>query len=117
MLPNSDVTFAKKFYNSNSNIGWTLYDIYKIASDFPLEISTYAHILVDEATTPVKYTFQRLKIMDKFFSKSTRDDLKGLKLRCARVVCTHLFFRHIAFLIIGKKKIFEKNKNWHKNEH
>lgn len=89
MLPISDVIFAKKNPNASScGIDWILYDVYKIAHDFPLEISTYGHIMSNnEAKEAIKYPYQQLKIMDKFLSKSTRDDLKGLKLTCARVVC------------------------------
>lgn len=92
MLPISDVIFAKKFQNANSGIDWVLYDVYKIASDFPLEVSTYGHIFDNEVNTAIKYAYRRLKITNKFLSKSTRDDLKGLKLTCARVVCMHNFF-------------------------
>lgn len=92
MFPISDVIFAKKFHDTNSGIDWILYDVYKIATEFTLEISTYGHIYFDnEATTAIKSAYQRLKITDKFLSKSTRDDLKGLKLTCARVVCMHNF--------------------------
>lgn len=90
MLPISDVIFAKKLHDTNSGIDWILYDVYKIATDFPLEISTYGHIYDNEVATAIKFPYQRLKITEKFLSKSTRDDLKGLKLTCARVVCIHI---------------------------
>lgn len=93
MLPISDVIFAKR-YNANAcGIDWILYDVYKIAHDFPLEISTYGHIIWNnDDERAIKYPYQQLKITDKFLSKSTRDDLKGLKLTCARVVCCCYIF-------------------------
>lgn len=91
MLPISDAIFAKKYHVANSGIDWILYDVYKIASDFPLEISTFGHILDNEVNTAMEYESQRLRTANKFLSKSTRDDLKGLQLTCARVVCIHNF--------------------------
>lgn len=123
MLPISDVIFAKKSQDSNSGDGgigigieWILYDVYKIASDFPLEISTYGHIFDNEVNTPMKYAQQRLKITNKFLSKSTRDDLKGLKLTCARVVCVYIIFFVFRFSFVciklrDKRKMNERNSN------
>lgn len=94
MLPISDVKFAKSFKNpSESAIDWIIFDIYKIASHFPLEVETYGHILNNNTIINIKNpTYQttetqRVRIDDKFLSKSLRDDLKGLKLTCGLVVC------------------------------
>lgn len=112
MLPISDAIFAKKYDVANSGIDWILYDVYKIASDFPLEISTFGHILDNEVNTAMKYESQRLRIANKFLSKSTRDDLKGLKLTCARVVCIHNFVLSFFFL----NKLRQKNNGKERKE-
>lgn len=87
MLPISESMFAKKFENidTGSSINWVLFDIYKIAAHFPLEVSIYGYIFSE-----TEYPTQRLQITDKFLSKSTRDDLKGLQLKCGLAVCTQL---------------------------
>lgn len=107
MLPISDVIFAKRLHNANfCDIDYILYDVYKISTDFPLEISAYGHIILnDEAANAIK-------IMDKFLRKSTRDDLKGLKLTCARVVCyiCKFFFLHFFLNKLGFKGETQKKK-------
>lgn len=118
MLPISDAIFAKKYNVANSGIDWILYDVYKIASDFPLEISTFGHIFDNEVNMAMKYRSQRLRIANKFLSKSTRDDLKGLKLTCARVVCIHNF--HISFFfsrINWDKRKTEESKRIERQRH
>lgn len=89
MLPISNVIFAKSYTNeSNSNIDWILFDIYKIATIFPLEVSIYGYIFLentlgdDKNQTSNRFASERFMLADKFLSKSTRDDLKGLQLTC-----------------------------------
>lgn len=94
MLPISESIFVKKFQNidTGSNINWILFDVYKIAADFPLEVSIYGYIFnetIINSTNNEHSTQQRLQITDKFLSKSTRDDLKGLQLKCGLAVCIH----------------------------
>lgn len=93
MLPISDAKFAKSISNnSDSTIEWVLFDIYKVASHFPLEVATYGYILnnntIINIQNPAYQTIetQRIRIADKFLSKSLRDDLKGLRLTCGLVV-------------------------------
>lgn len=81
--------FAKRFRNNS----WILYDVYKIAPHFPLEISIYGYLFNENNTMNVENAIyqtaetQRIRISDKFSSKSVRNDLKGLKLRCGLGVC------------------------------
>lgn len=103
MLPISEAMLAKDVRNnSDANIDWILFDVYKIAADFPLQVSVYGYIFDgynenDVVAEDSKH--ERIKVTDKFRSKSTRDDLMGLKLKCGLVVCTKfqfiLFFFHI----------------------
>lgn len=90
MLPISEAMFAKKFHNSNSSVDWILFDVYKVASDFPLQVSTYGYIFnkstnIDSNPTNLR-DCDRLRTTDKFRSKSVRDDLQGLKLTCGKAV-------------------------------
>lgn len=94
MLPISEAIFAKSYKNtSDFNIDWILFDVYKIAPHYPLEVSTYGYIfnenIISDEENEVwqSFTTQRFRLADKFLSKSTRDDLKGLKLKCGLVVC------------------------------
>lgn len=100
MLPISEAMFAKRFKsNSELLIDWILFDVYKIAASFPLVVSVYGFIHSnktgvfkgDEFPTSNQLTQntidQRIQITDKFQSKSVRDDLQGLKLKCGLVVC------------------------------
>lgn len=71
---------------------WLLFDVYKVAAKYPLEISLFATIFAEEdATDPYKadfahkYNNESLRITDKFQRKSTRLDLKGLSLDCGLV--------------------------------
>lgn len=84
MLPISEAIFAKKFHRSNSDIDWILFDVYKIAPDYPLEVSVYGYTF-DVSTMP--FHGDRIEITEKFRSKSARDNLKGLTLTCGLVVC------------------------------
>lgn len=95
MLPISEAMFAKKFQTTgtDSNIDWILFDVYKIAPDFPLEVSIFGYIFnanaILYANNQSEFPHQRLQITAKFLSKSARDDLKGLHLKCGLVVCMH----------------------------
>lgn len=98
MLPISEAIFAKSYGNvSNTDIDWILFDVYKIAPNFPLEVSIYGHVFAEnilkdgENTTSQIVFSQRFKLADKFLSKSTRDDLKGLKLTCGLGVSFSIF--------------------------
>lgn len=97
MLPVSDAIYAMCFSNTMDNstvavIDWILFDVYKIASHFPLEVSVFAFILnstvvnAHEFDDPVEWAQQRVNVMAKFQSKSTRDNLQGLRLKCGLVV-------------------------------
>lgn len=96
MLPISEAMFAKRFRNtSNSNIDWILFDVYKIAPHYPLEVSIYGYVFNEKINEISNYQttyFQRLQVTDKFSSKSNRDNLKGLHLKCGLVVCIKNFF-------------------------
>lgn len=92
MLPISEAMIAKRFKaNSKLIINWILFDVYKIAANFPLEVSVYGFIYTEKgAITNNKSTqnaIERIQITDRFQSKSVRDDLQGLKLKCGLVVC------------------------------
>lgn len=103
MLPVSDVIYAIPNTNNkwNSTIDWIFFDIYKIAPNFPLEISIFAFIYnsnaveIDEYDCPWKWAWQRVSVTPKFQSKSTRDDLKGLQLRCGLVVGAQCLLRSV----------------------
>lgn len=105
MLPISETMFANKFehFANEPNINWILFDVYKIAPNYPLEISTYGYIFKEPT---INYTnnftndsTQRLQITTKFLSKSTRDDLKGLQLKCGLVVGIFTYFILINILV------------------
>lgn len=94
MLPISEAMLAKSFSDqSDGIIDWILFDVYKIAPDFPLDVSVYGYILKENnAANEINSIYQepvakRIRVTDKFQSKSTRDDLMGLKLKCGLVVC------------------------------
>ncbi|XP_031620817.1 glutamate receptor ionotropic, delta-2-like isoform X2 [Contarinia nasturtii] len=92
MLPISEAMFAKRFRNiSDPAIDWILFDIYKIAPHFPLEVSIYGHVFNKNTIINVnadnKMTkTQWIQVTDKFTSKSNRDDLMGLQLKCGLVI-------------------------------
>lgn len=95
MLLLSDAKFAKSVSNSSgSSIDWILFDVYKVAPHFPLEISAYGYVFNRNTIANIKNSIYqtaetaRVRIADKFLSKSVRDDLKGLRLTCGLVVCT-----------------------------
>lgn len=69
--------YAKKKLNGL----WLLYDIYKLASNFSVEISLFGTI-----PTGNRSEFVNLKLTEKFQRKSTRLDLKGIHLNCGLVV-------------------------------
>lgn len=95
MLPLSEVKFAKSMSNDSASMfmDWILFDVYKIAPDFPLEVSVYGYVFnkntidYENLAKPQDAIYERIKITDKFQSKSTRNDLMGLKLKCGLVVC------------------------------
>lgn len=93
MLPVSEAMFAKKFHDSNASIDWILYDVYKVAPDFPLQVSTYGYIFnasTNINSNPIDLRAgARLQTTDKFRSKSVRDDLQGLQLTCGKAVKRH----------------------------
>lgn len=89
----SEAIFARRSDN-DSTVKWTLYDVYKIAPNYPLEISLFGHLLFEnymqtaglDPICPAEMNDNRLILTKKFLSKSTRDDLKGLTLTCGLVV-------------------------------
>lgn len=60
--------------------GCRFFDVYKIASDFPFEISLFATI------HDVSSAKNDLRLTSKFLNKLTRKNMRGLRLRCAFVV-------------------------------
>lgn len=100
MLPVSDAIYAMR-YGPAAVIGWILFDVYKIASQFSLEVSVFAFILSSievnalEFDDPVEWAQQRVNVMEKFQSKSTRDNLQGLKLKCGLVVSVCYWYQYI----------------------
>lgn len=90
MLPISEAMFAKKFPNNDQSIDWILFDVYQIAPNYPLKVSTYGYIFREGASN---YTdnkpdgsSQHLQTTAQFLNKSIRDDLNGLQLVCGLVV-------------------------------
>lgn len=109
MLPVSDAIYAMRFSNTMADVvDWIFFDVYKIASHFPLEVSVFAFILSStevnayEFDDPVEWAQQRVNITAKFQNKSTRDNLQGLKLKCGLAV---------KCLLISSNWIFKKNEN------
>lgn len=106
MLPVSDAVYATP--NSNETIDWTLFDVYKIAPHFPLEISIFAYVFnsieveAKEGKNPLEWARARISVTAKFQSKSTRNDLKGLKLKCGLVVSISVFINN--FMVHGIAK-------------
>lgn len=92
MLPISNVIYAKRTNNTSEIIEWILFEVYKVAPTFPLDISIFANVLKSNAVQANEYeqrwlwAWQRVNVTEKFQSKSTRDDLKGLKLTCGLAV-------------------------------
>lgn len=79
--------------SKDTMVKWMLYDVYKIASKYPLQITLFGYIMfenyletVDFDSTCSENRNARLIMADKFLSKSTRDDLQGLTLSCGLVV-------------------------------
>lgn len=99
IFPISEVIFAKK-QSSESNLNWLLFDVYKVAENWPLEISIFARILNDHNVLDSQCALSNykndknglLQITNKFQKKSTRLDLKGLALDCGLVVSVFFFF-------------------------
>lgn len=88
IFPISEVMFANK-QPPASNLSWLLFDVYKVAANFPLEISVYAKIFNDYEDLDNQWLNNKnwlIEIADKFRNKSTRLDLKGLALDCGLVV-------------------------------
>lgn len=54
-------------------------DVYKIANNFPLEISAFG-------TADARTNSSELQVTQKFRSKLTRKNLQGIELRCVLVV-------------------------------
>lgn len=101
ILPVSELVYAKRYYNI-SHIKWLLYDVYRIASNYPLIISLLGTIsekdnIINNDTNEnaecvdsdkiLEMMNVELKITDKFQSEVTRKDLQGVQLKCGFVVC------------------------------
>lgn len=90
IFPISEVMFARKQSPAlNTSYKWVLFDIYKIAAGWPLQISRFAYIFNENNKANSELTPHRdnqLILSDKFVRKSTRLDLKGLALDCGLVV-------------------------------
>lgn len=93
MLPVSELVYGKQLINAPANASfadWQLYDIYKIAPQYPLAVSTLGRVFGETPTpdyerehwSPLDY----MKVQPSFYNKSSRDDLQGLKLKCGLVV-------------------------------
>lgn len=92
ILPISEVIFAKRMSN-DAPVKWSLYDVYKIASTYPLQISLFGRLMLEHCAEAVhsesgctENRNTRLILNEKFLKKSTRDDLQGLTLSCGLVV-------------------------------
>lgn len=79
--------------SNDTRVKWLLYDVYKVASSYPLQISLFGHILsesylvtLDLDSSCSENRNERMVLTEKFLSKSTRDDLQGLTLSCGLVV-------------------------------
>lgn len=122
ILPISEVIVAKR-KNVNATIKtakWFLYDVYRIASNYPLEISLFGQIMNDVNDTNImdaecltKEKNNKLSVTKKFLSKSTRDDLKGLTLTCGLVVsikrCNIFFGSNLLLSFIHDKDSISGN--------
>lgn len=91
MLPISHFVYTKRNMNMNDEIvDWSLFDVYRVAPQFPLEIRKFGHIFNESTNadytaatgSPSKY----IDVDKIFYNKSSRDDLKGLKIRCGLAV-------------------------------
>lgn len=91
MLPVSESVYGKQLMNApeeKSSTEWQLYDVYKIAPQYPLAVSKLGRIFGEtpdyerEHWSPLDY----MKVQPRFYNKSSRDDLQGLKLKCGLVV-------------------------------
>lgn len=89
---NGTDAFANNNINMTAAIDWILFDVYKIASHFPLEVSVFAFVFGSTEVSALEFenswswAQRRVNVTAKFQSKSTRDDLQGLKLKCGLVV-------------------------------
>lgn len=112
MLPISQVIFTQMKNDST----WILYDVYKVAPHFPLEISVFGYILPREnalefdigCAAQQKY-HSRVQVVDKFQSKSTRNDLKGLKLMCGLVIAYPEQYTYLEDVKVENVDIFTKS--------
>lgn len=92
IFPISEVIYAKRIRNETL-VNWLLYDVYKVAPNYPLQVSLFAHLMAEEyleddslnATCPMNRN-ARVILAEKFLRKSTRDDLQGLRIKCGRAV-------------------------------
>lgn len=92
ILPISEVIFAKKL--NSDIIQWQLFDLYKIASDFPLKVLPFGTLEIStvdgnecEAEIPSESI---LKVTARVTTGSRRKDLEGLKIPCGLVVCMNV---------------------------
>lgn len=76
ILPLSEMVVVK-FESPNSK--YSFLNVYKVAKNFPIDISHLGTAEVSKRST-------NLELDEKFLSKSTRKDLKGIQLQCALVV-------------------------------
>lgn len=92
MLPISDFVYTKRCanYTEQSSPFWALFDVYKIAPQYPLKISKLGRITNEPwvsnysvANWPSQYD---IVVEPRFYNKSARNDLMGLKIRCGLVV-------------------------------
>lgn len=77
-MPISEVLVVQSNLSSDK---YVFIDVYKIAKNFPLEISVFGFADISTNST-------ELQLTQKFLTKLTRKDVHGVQLRCALVVCT-----------------------------
>lgn len=95
MLPISELVYTKRFANDTeqSPLFWMLFDVYKIAPQYPLEMSKIGRIINEPSVSnygvanwPSPYD---IDMEPRFYNKSVRNDLMGLRIRCGLVVSIH----------------------------
>lgn len=97
MLPGSESVYARRYKNTTndaSSIEWHLYDVYKIAPEYPLAIAKLGRVFDETTSSADKGKFRSpldsMEVEARFYNKSSRDDLQGLKLKCGLVVSNFL---------------------------
>lgn len=87
MLPVSESVYTERHINmSDESVDWILFDVYKIAPNFPLEISELGRISDEKSIADYDVATTYMEVGSRFYNKSSRDDLKGLKIKCGLVV-------------------------------